>query len=64
MFLIPLFKKIKHWDLDIIGYRVTEAGCEIEKDVERGLLARVPRIVQKIPENYCPCLYLLIGEVW
>ena len=27
-------------------------------------LAPVPQIVQKIPENYCPRLYLSIGQVW
>ena len=27
-------------------------------------LAPVLQIVQKIPENYCPCLYLSIGQVW
>ena len=27
-------------------------------------LATVLQIVQKIPENYCPCLYLSIGQVW
>ena len=27
-------------------------------------LATVFQIVQKIPENYCPCLYLSIGQAW
>ena len=27
-------------------------------------LAAVLKIVQKISENYCPCLYLLIYQVW
>ena len=27
-------------------------------------LAPVLQIVQKIPENYCPCLYLPIDQVW
>ena len=27
-------------------------------------LASVLQIVHKIPENYCPCLYLSIGQVW
>ena len=27
-------------------------------------LAPVLQIVQKIPENYCPCLYLSIDQVW
>ena len=27
-------------------------------------LAPILQIIQKIPENYCPCLYLTIGQVW
>ena len=27
-------------------------------------VASVLQIVQKIPENYCLCLYLSIGQVW
>ena len=27
-------------------------------------LTPVLQIVQKIPENYCPCLYLSVGQVW
>ena len=34
MSLIYLFKKIKHWNLEIIGYWLIRAGCEIEKDLE------------------------------
>ena len=34
MSLIHLFKKMKHWNLDIICYWVIGAGCEIEKDLE------------------------------
>ena len=33
----PLFtfsKKMKHWNCDIIGYRVLGAGCLIEKNLE------------------------------
>ena len=29
-----MFKKMKHWNLDIIGYWVIGAVCEIEKDLE------------------------------
>ena len=64
IFKSPLFtfsKKMKHWNLDIIGYWVIWAGCYIKKTWN---LAPVLQIVQKIPENYCPCLYLLIGQVW
>ena len=27
-------------------------------------LALVPQIIQKIHENYCPCIHLSIGQVW
>ena len=46
---------MRHGNLDIIGYG------EIEKGLD---LAPVLQIVQKITENYCPCLYLPIGQVW
>ena len=29
-----MFKKMKHWNFDIIGYWVIGAVCEIEKDLE------------------------------
>ena len=31
---IHLFKWMKHWNIDIIGYWVNGAGCSIEKDLE------------------------------
>ena len=34
MSLIHFIKKIKHWNHDIMGYRVNGAGCKIEKDLE------------------------------
>ena len=34
IFLINLFKKMKHWNRDIIGYGVIRAGCQIEKELE------------------------------
>ena len=34
MSLIHLFKKMNYWNRDIIGYRVIEVGCTIEKDLE------------------------------
>ena len=61
MSLIHLFKKMKHWNLDIIGYVVIRPGRYIEKDLD---LVPVLQIVQKIPENFCPGLYLSIGQVW
>ena len=33
MSFIHLFEKMKHWNLDRIGYWVIEAGCYIEKDL-------------------------------
>ena len=47
---------MKHWDLDIFGYWVIGAGCQIKKDLE--YIAPVLQIVQKVTENYCSCLYL------
>ena len=32
--LIQLFKKCKHWNLDIISYWVTGVGCYIKKNLE------------------------------
>ena len=34
MFLFHLFKKMKHWNLDIIGYWEIGAGCYFEMDLE------------------------------
>ena len=34
LFLIQIFKKMEHWNLNIIGYWVIGAGCWIEKDLE------------------------------
>ena len=55
---VNLFKKMKHWYLDIIGYWVIGAGW---KDLK---LSHGPQIVEKIPENYFPCIYRSIGKVW
>ena len=55
------FQKKKHWNLEIIVYWVNGAGCYIKKDLN---LAQVLQIVQEIHENYCPCLYLSIGQIW
>ena len=35
------------------------AGCQTEKDLE---LSPSPRTVQKIPGNYCTCLYLSLAN--
>ena len=50
-----------HWNVNVIGYWVIGAGYLIEKDLE---LSPSPQTVQKIPENYCPCMYLLVSQVW
>ena len=44
---------MRHWNLEQVAQlkRVWD-------------LAPVLQIVQKIPENYCPCLYLSIDQVW
>ena len=42
----------------MIGYWVIGAVENWTKN-----LAQVLQIVQKIPEKYCPCLYLLIAQV-
>ena len=60
MSLIHLFKKLKDCNLDLIGYSLIGAGCSVQKDQD---LAPVHQIVQTIPENFCPCLYLLIEQV-
>ena len=51
---------MKYWNLDIIDYRVIGASYWMEMDLE---MDPVLQIVQKIPENHCPCLHLSIGQV-
>ena len=34
MYIIQLFKKMKHWNLNIINYLVIAADSTIEKDLE------------------------------
>ena len=50
---------MKHWNPDIIGYLQ-----QVGKLQRAWGLAPVLQIVQKIPKNYCPSLYLSIGHVW
>ena len=63
-FKCPLFtfskkkKKNETWNLDIIGYWVLEHVAKLKRTCN---LAPVLLIFQKIPENYCPWLYLSIG---
>ena len=56
-----IFKKIKHGNLDIIGYWVIWAGCLLKRACN---LAQILKIVQKILENYCLYLHLSIDQVW
>ena len=60
MSLIHLFKKLKDCNLDLIGYSLIGAGCSVQKNQDLG---PAHQIVQNIPENFCPCLYLLIEQV-
>ena len=61
MSLIHFFKKMKHWNLHIINYWVLEQVVKLKTTWN---LAPVFPTAQKIPENYCPCLYLSISQVW
>ena len=58
MSIIHLFKKMKHWNPDIIGYWVIGAGCEIEKDLE--LSPRPPNC----SKNSFKLLFLFISINW
>ena len=60
MSLIHLFKRLKDYNLDLIGYSLIGAGWSAQKDQDLG---PAHQIVQNIPENFCPCLYLLIEQV-
>ena len=59
MSLSDLFRKMKHRNRDEIGYRVIGVGCLIEKDLELS-----PSSLEKIPENYCPGLFVSTGQIW
>ena len=50
---------MKHRNRDEIGYRVIGVGCLIEKDLELS-----PSSLEKIPENYCPGLFVSTGQIW
>ena len=62
MSLIHLFKKKKK-NTEALTLLVIEELEQVAKLKRAWNLAPVLQIVQKIPENYCPCLYLLIGQV-
>ena len=55
------FQKIKHWNLDIIGIEYLE---QVAKLIRTWFLGPVLQIVQRIPENYCLCLYLSVSQIW
>ena len=58
IFNCPLFTFSKKWNTGIFTQPV------IAKLKRTWNLSPVLQIVQKIPENYCPCLYLLVSQVW
>ena len=60
----PLFTFSKQWDFGILTYLVIEWLRQLAKLKRTWNLAAVLQIVQKITENYCPCLYLSTGQVW
>ena len=53
---------MKIWNLDKYGYWVIKTGCQKLKRAWN--VAPLLQIVQKICENYCPRLFLSIGEFW
>ena len=53
------FKKMKCWNLDMIGWEL-EQVAKLERTWN---LASVIEIVQKIPDNFCSCLYLSTVQV-
>ena len=55
MSLIHLFKKMKHWNFDIIRYCAIGVGCSIEKNLEPSLSP------QNCSKNYWKLLPLLIS---
>ena len=59
IFNCPLFTFSKN--LDIIGYWVIGTGPRLKMTWN---LAPNLQTVQKIPGNYCFCLYLSIDQVW
>ena len=59
--LFTFSKKMKQWNLNIIGYWVIGSGYWIEKGLE---LSPSPPNCSKDSQNYCPGLYLPIDQVW
>ena len=52
---------MKQWNLGIIGYWIIGPIVKLKRAWN---LALVLQIVQTIPESYCSCLYLSIGQFW
>ena len=64
-FLIVLYSPFqKKWNTGILAYLVIEWLGQVAKLKRTWNLAPVLQIVQKITENYHPCLYLSTGQVW
>ena len=61
MSLIRIYKKMKHWNLEIIGYWEIRAGCYLERTCN---LTPVLQIVQKTTENCSLWLYISTDEIW
>ena len=55
------FQKMKHWNLDIIGYWKTGAGYLIEKELE---LSPSHSNYLKVYSKLLPLFISIIGQVW
>ena len=53
--------KMKFGQIQVCSMTTISNMILTEKDLE---LTPVLQVVQKIPENYFPCLFLSIGQVW
>ena len=52
---------MEHWNLDIIGIEFLKLVAKLKRTWKPAL---VVHIVQKIPKDYCLCLYLSVGQAW
>ena len=64
IFNCPLLTFSKKWNTGILAYLVIEELGQVAKLKRTCKLAPVSKIVQKITENFCICLYLSTGQVW
>ena len=63
-FLIVFYSPFQKWNTRILIYLVIEYVAQASKLKKTWNLAPVLEIVRKITENYHPCLYLWIDQVW